>query len=117
MPTTDDTALVVGILADALAVPVSTEVPAQRPQRFVMVSLTGDTSDEFIHRVRYGLTVWGESDADAHGLAMSAWHALTDAAQDHDLLSAVGLDSMSRDEWTATGAARYLVQLDLIINT
>ena len=117
MPTTDATALVVGILADALAVPVSTEVPAQRPQRFVMVSLNGDTSDEFIHRVRYGLTVWGESDADAHGLAMSAWHALTDAAQDDDLLSAVGLDSMSRDEWTATGSARYLVQLDLIINT
>lgn len=114
---TDDTALVVGILADALDVPVSTEVPQQRPQRFVMVSLTGDTSTQFIHSVRYGLTVWGTTDADAHGLAMSAWHALADAAQDHELLSAVGLDSMSRDEWTATGAARYLVQLDLIINT
>lgn len=113
----DDIAMVVGILAGALQVPVSTEMPPTRPNRCVMVSLTGDLSDEFIHRPRIGLTVWGTSDADAHGLAMSALYALGDAAQDHDLLSAVSLESMSRDEWTATGAARYLVQLDLTINT
>lgn len=113
----DDIALVVGILADALQVPVSTEIPPTRPKRLVMVALSGDLSDEFIHRPRIMLTCWGESDADAHGLAMSAWHALADAASTHDLLSYVALETMSRDEWTSTGQARYLVQLDLTINT
>ena len=49
-------------------------------------------------------------------MALSAWHALTDAAQTHDLLSSADLQTMSRDEWTATGQARYLVEIDLTIN-
>lgn len=112
----DNIALVVGILQDALNVPVSTEIPAQRPTRFVNVSLTADQSDEFLRRPTVSLTVWGRTDADAHGLALSAWHALTDAAQTHDLLSSADLQTMSRDEWTATGQARYLVEIDLTIN-
>lgn len=116
----DDIKLVVGILKDAtslLGVPISTEIPPTRPKRYIAVALIGDMSDPLIHRVKFLLTVWGESDLDAHGLAVSAWHALTDAAQDHDTLSHVSLESMSRDEWTATGQARYIVQLDLTINT
>ena len=112
----DDIALVVGILQDALNVPVSTEVPAQRPTRLITVALTGDRSDEFLRRPTVSLTVWGRSDADAHSLALSAWHALTDAAQTHDLLSSADLQTMSRDEWTNTGQSRYLVEIDLTIN-
>ena len=116
----DDIKLVVGALKGATSlqgVPISTEIPPTRPKRYIAVALIGDISDTLIHRPRVMLTVWGESDADAHGLAVTAFHALADAAQDHDLLSYVALESMSRDEWTATGQARYIVQLDLTINT
>lgn len=112
----DDIALVVGILRDALDVDVSTEVPSDRPTRFVSVALTGDQSDMFLRRPTVSLTVWGRTDADAHGLALSALHALTDAAKTHDTLSSVDLQTMSRDEWTATGQSRYLVEVDLTIN-
>ena len=112
----DDIALVVGILTDAMDVPVSTEVPASRPERFVMVALGSDQSDMFIHRPTFNLTVWGSSDKDAHGLAVSAMHALVDAAQTHPLLSHVSLESMARDEWTKDGHARYLVEVELTIN-
>ena len=114
----DDIALVVGILQGAFpTVPVSTEVPASRPSRFITVSLTGDQSDVLIHRPTVSLTVWGTTDADAHGLAVSAFHALADAANTHPLLSSADMQTMARDEWTNTGQARYLVEIDLTINT
>lgn len=115
----DDIALVVDVLSDSTAlagVPVSTEIPATRPSRMVTVSLMGDVSAELMRRPRVMLTVWGTSDLDAHGLAVTAVHELADAAQTHDLLSHVSLESMSRDEWAANGQARYVAQLDLTIN-
>lgn len=114
---TDDIALVVDLLQDAFpTVPVSTEIPATRQTRFINVALTADQSDMFIRRPTVALTVWGRTDADAHGLALSAFHVLADAAQTHELLSSADLQTMSRDEWTNTGQARYLVEVDLTIN-
>ena len=113
----DDIALVVGILQAAFpTVPISTEVPANRPARFINVALTADQSDMFLRRPTVSLTVWGQTDADAHGLALSALHALAEAAQTHGTLSSADLQTMSRDEWTSTGQARYLVEIDLTIN-
>lgn len=113
----DTTELVIGILSDALDVPVSTEVPMQRPDRLAMVALDGDASDGFILRPRYAITCWGASDLDAHGIALSALHALADAARDHPLLSHASMESMARDEWARDGQARYVLTVDLTINT
>ena len=113
----DDIALVVDILKDAFpTVEVSTEIPPNRPTRYINVALSADQSDMFLRRPTVALTVWGRTDADAHGLALSAFHVLADAAQTHDLLSSADLQTMSRDEWTNTGQARYLVEVDLTIN-
>lgn len=112
----DTTELVVGILSDALDVPVSTEIPMERPDRLAMVSLDGDSSDDLILRPRYAITCWGASDLDAHGIAISALHALTDAAQDHPYLSHASMESMARDEWGRDGQARYILTVDLTIN-
>lgn len=109
--------LTVGILARELEVPVSTEVPQNRPGAFVLVDLVGDYSDEFLLRPRIGLTVWGETDRVAHTLAMSCVDVLRDAALDHPYLSAAQLETMSREEWTRTGQARYLVEINLTVNT
>ena len=116
----DCIALVVSLLQDAVelsGVPISTEIPPTRATRLIMVGLVGDESDLLILRPRVSLTVWGSSDADAHGLAVTAYHVLAEAAQTDDYLSHVALETMSRDEWTATGQARYVVQLNLTINT
>lgn len=112
----DDISLVVEILSEALSVPVSTEIPAERPTRLVCVSLTSDQSTEYLHLPTVTLMCWGTSDLEAHGLALSAVHALTDAAKTHDLLSSADLQTMSRDEWTRNGQARYLAEIDLTIN-
>lgn len=115
----DCISLVVGILADEIGAPVSTDrsrdAHARGPQ--VSVSLIGDYSDEFLLRPRIGLTVWGDTDRAAHSLAMSCVDALRDASLDHPYLSAVQLETMSREEWSRTGQSRYLVELDLTVNT
>ena len=113
----DFIAMVREILTDALVVPVMTDIPENRPQRMVMVDLDGDASTPYVLRPRISLTCWGSSDRDALGMATSAVDALREAALDHDLLSAVELESISREEWSRTGQSRYYALLTLVINT
>ena len=113
------TTLVIDILSQALTVPILTDLPRDErwPSRCVMVDLAGDQSDGFILRPQYDLTCWGNSDRDAHGIALSAVQALQEAALDHPYLSACQLESMSREEWSRNGQGRYLAIVDLVINT
>lgn len=112
----DAVAINVECLAAALAVPVRTEIPKDRPQRMVCVSRSGGTSDDCFDYPEITLLCWGISDADASGLAISATHALAEAAELHPLLSSSEVDTISRDEWAATGASRYRVVLFQVIN-
>lgn len=109
--------LVQGILADALDVQVSTEVPADRPGRLVVIDLEGDASDAFLLRPRIALTCWGTTDRDAHGLALSAVQALQEASETHPYLSSADMETISREEWSRTGQGRYLAIVELTINT
>ena len=112
----DPTELVISILSDALAVPVSTDIPEGRPDRLVLVDLSGDQSTQHLLLPRYMLTCWGTSDRDAHGIALSAIQALQEAALDHPYLSAAQLETMSREEWSRNGQGRYMAEIDLVIN-
>lgn len=112
----DPTELVVGILADALDVPVSTDVPRERPDRLVTVDLAGDHSTPYVIQSRYQIMCWGRSDRDAHAMARSCVDALWAAAEEHPYLSSCQLESMARDEWSSTGQSRYLIEVDLTIN-
>lgn len=115
---TDATLIVVGILSEALDIQVSTDMPPKdRTSRYVLVDLSGDQSDEFILRPRYALTCWGRSDKDAHGIALAALDALQRASEEHPYLSSCELETMSRDEWSRNGQSRYLVEVNLTINT
>lgn len=115
------------ILATALSVPVTTpaleaiptmgSIPQDRPSRLVLVDLDGDASSEFLQRPRLALTCWGTTNREAHEIALSAVDALREAAMDHDLLSAVELESISSEQWSRTGQGRYLVLLTAYINT
>lgn len=48
---------------------------------------------------------------------MSAVEALWEAAAEHPYLSACQLETLSRDEWSKTGQARYVATVSLVINT
>ena len=113
----DTTALVIGILNDALDVPVQTDIPLQRPSRLVMVMQEGDASDMFLLRPTYSITCWGMSDVDARGIAISCVHALAEASETDEYLSSVEMMGLVRDEWTGTGQARYVLTVTLVINT
>lgn len=112
----DGVALAVEILKESLDVPVGTDMPRDRPQRFVLVDLEGDDSTPFLLSPRLALTCWGNNDRDAHSIALSAVEALQDAAEDHPYLFDVELETMSRDEWTRNGHGRYLAAVNLTIN-
>lgn len=112
----DPIGLAIGILEDNLVVEVSTELPKDRQPRYVMVSLDGDRSTEFLLRPRLALTCWGTSDRDANQLAISAVEALRDASLDHPYLSSCDLETLSREEWSRNGQSRYLAIITLTVN-
>lgn len=112
----DATAINVAILSEALEVPVCTQVPKDRPARMVCVERSGGSSEDCFDLPEITLLCWGATDAEASGIAITAAHALAEAAQTHDLLSSSELDSMSRDSWSATGEARYRAVLQQVIN-
>lgn len=110
-------ALVVQLLGESLEVPVSTEVPPQRPERMVIVSLEGDRSDELILRPSVSLMCVGTSDLDAFELSTDAVTALRESAQTHPYLSSVQLNGKAGDRLDRTGEGIYQSLLELTINT
>ena len=109
--------LTVGLLAEALDTHVSTEVPQERPERMVVVTLEDDRSDEFILRPVVGLICFGTSDLDAHNLSIAAIAALRMAAYDHPYLSAAQLDNRESDRWGRTGEGICTCLVALTINS
>lgn len=112
----DPNELVIGILSDALAVPVTTEMPTDRNPRCVVVAQDGDESDEFVLRPRMNLMCWGDNDPDARMIAVACIDVLREASLDHPYLSSADLETLSRDLWTKTGQSRYLAAVELTIN-
>lgn len=108
--------LTVGILKDALEIPVTTEVPANAPDQLVTVALEGDRSTEFLLEPRITLSCWGTTDKEAQSIASACVDAMREAALDHPYLTDVQLETMSRDLWTKAGRSRYYCELNLYIN-
>jgi hypothetical protein len=97
-------------------VPVTTEVPRDRPERLVVVTRAGGSTDGFVATPLIGVTCWGRDDHDAQTMARYGFDALAEAAEEHPNLFSADLLSLSRDEWTATGQARYYAEITLTIN-
>lgn len=114
----DETQLCIDILKSALTdVEVSSELPFEHPcGSYVQVSRTGGDESEELATPIMTFICWGKSDVQAKALAADCVHAMADQAKIDPLLSDSRLITMSRDEWTATGQSRYMVQLKLTIN-
>lgn len=114
----DAVQIVVDILNESLTnAAVCTEIPPEPPKKAtVMVSQTGGEIGEFIDRPIMTLLCWGGSDKEAYSFSTTVFHSLAEVADIHPLLSAVELVTMSRDEWSATGQSRYMLEVRLTIN-
>lgn len=114
----DETQLCIDVLNQALSdVEVSSELPPEHPRgSYVQVSRTGGDENEWLTMPIMTLICWGKSDVQAKALATDCVHAMAEQAKIDPLLSDSRLITMGRDEWTATGQSRYMVQLKLTIN-
>lgn len=98
-------------------VKVSTDLPPGKCRSpYVMVSRTGGADEDFVDRPIMTIMCWASSDKKAYSLAISCRDALNEAAEDHPLLTSVETISLSRDEWTTTGNARYMLEMQMTIN-
>lgn len=98
-------------------VQVSTEIRDPRPDnKYVMVTLDGLEIKDFLQTATVTLVAWGESDAEANGLALDCVEAMSSAALEHAYLSASKLSAMQRTSWGDDGITRYTVSLLLTIN-
>lgn len=114
----DPISIVLEILRGGLAnVEIGTEMPPDVPTApTVMVAQTGGLVTEYLIQPVLTLTCWGEDDPSAYALAIDCVHALSEASEDHPLLSNSEMVSMSRDSWSQTGQSRYMLQTRLTIN-
>lgn len=108
----------VRIIEEAIGVEASSEMPLDRDAGapYVQVSRTGGEDGEFIDRPIMTLMCWAASDQAAYMLAEDCLRAVKEAAKDDEWMSACEMVSMSRDQWTPAGAARYMLQMRLTIN-
>lgn len=98
-------------------VTVTEDMPADHPRTpYVMPSITGGDEDDFVSKPIITLTCWDSADESARRLAQSCAHDLALAAQDHPLLSAAQLVTLSRDEYAPRGFGCYEAQVKLTIN-
>lgn len=76
------TGALVGFLSTAVGVPFTTQVPAQRPAEFGLVTATGGGVRNLAQASpTFAIELWAGSSARAYELARAAWSALDDADQ------------------------------------
>lgn len=114
----DPTRLCISILKRAFPdIPITSEIPFERPPApLIQISRTGGEDTDFVSKPVMQMLCWGGSDPGSQALCMDAVSALRAAAEEDKVLSSVVCQSVSRDEWTVEGEARYRAQLNLVIN-
>lgn len=107
----DVEARLVGYLAEALPVSVSTRVPNPRPSRFVRVWRTGGpVTLRVMDRPVVTVEAWGADEVGAHDLAEQARSLLLDGARRRTAgLHTVAVQSMYSDPDPDTGIPRYTI--------
>lgn len=97
-------------LGDSLGVPVSAEVPAERPDSFVTVEHSGGTVDEVSEVASLTVQVWDADRMDLEELVESACNALLSMRYAVDGISRVDIPSKSYyPEQSAGTFPRYVL--------
>ena len=93
-------------IANATGLPVATEVPEHRPDRFVTVYRDGGGRREHVDNPTLTVQTWGTSDADAYDLALRVRAIMEDLTFTCEV-SDVSCSSLRVNNDTTDGQHRY----------
>lgn len=101
-------AAVIAHVYSVLEIPVSSEVPAEKPSAFVTIGPSGGTFDRFVQQPLYSVSAYAGSDAEAAALLRDACDAMLTLPDALDLVCQSSVQTTYRDDledmsgWTAT---------------
>lgn len=105
---------IVAHMSTALSVPVSTEVPENRPQRFVTLNRNGGSIDRFLEYQRITVDAWDVSDERAAALIGAAIDAAIDMPYRIANVATVDAESAYRSD--IDGAHRWSAVISVLAN-
>lgn len=98
----------------ATGIPCRLDVPAERPDEFVTVSLSATSADRFSRRVRLTAQSWAGSRKRAHEIAEAVEAACAAVEDDPNVLSCLP-DGTYRWDDPETGTPRYQTNINMSI--
>ena len=110
----DVIAEIITYLKQTINVPVSSEVPATRPARFVTVGRVGGQDVELLSNPRVDIDAWGSSDLDASTIGEQVKAAIFALAHTSGLISDVSRSTYYRSD--IDGYHRYTGTYEFIRN-
>ena len=110
----DVIAEIITYLKSNMNVPVSSEVPATRPSRFVTVGRVGGSEVELLANPRIDIDAWGTSDLDAATLGETVKTLMWGLAHSSGLISNISRSTFYRSD--VDGIHRYTGTYELVRN-
>lgn len=106
------------ILAEAYpSAEIRRSMPLHHPKTpVIMISQTGGTENAFLRQPVMTITCWDATDKGAKSLVQNSIQTIADAALTDELLSAVEVLSITRDEYAPDGYGCYESQVRLTFN-
>ncbi len=101
-------------IQDAVGVPCRLEVPAERPDELVTVTLSATSADRFMRTARLTAQSWAKTRCRAREIAEAVEAACADIEAHPDVLSCLP-DGTYRWDDPETGAPRYQTNINMRI--
>lgn len=112
---TTSEAIIIGALK-ALGHPVSGDVPAERPQRFVTVERTGGKQTPYVDHGTFAVQAWADTRAKAGELAQTVAANITmRLAKDNPNIAQASVESMYNFPDPDSATPRYQITMTAII--
>ena len=104
-------------LASQLAVPVSTEIPATRPDEFVTVERVGGPITDVRDKALLAIQAWSTTRTKAGVLAHKVTDSLILGGIQHPQIADVGINSIVNNPDPSSGQARFQITAVVVVVT
>lgn len=102
-------------LASQLSVPVSTEVPANRPAEFVTVERSGGPITDVRDKALLTIECWSTSRTNAGTLAHTVCDSLIAGSISHPQIASADINSIVNNPDPASGQARFQITAIVVV--
>ena len=103
-----------GYLNRKLDVPVSSQVPKQRPAEFITIERTGGSSEIGTDRPGLSIQTWSTTEAKAYELALAARLVLLECWQELPMVIRVEVASIYNFPDPSSKQARYQIDVSMV---